>query len=123
MFSGIRRLIFALLVIIIYGHSPAHALQPIQLGEYSITYTGGRFDKSNMKGNITGVTFYHRQIKLASAESVYIDHNFKEGIKEGQLTLSFEELSLRVKEETPQSTEFKMDIDAGNVESSIKFND
>ena len=65
MFSKIRHLIFVLLVIIAGSNSPAYALQTIQAGEYSISFKGGDFDKSIMKGNLTGVTFYQHQKKEA----------------------------------------------------------
>ena len=51
MFGKIKHLIFVLLVIIAGSNSPAYALQTIQAGEYSISFKGGDFDKSIMKGN------------------------------------------------------------------------
>ena len=63
MFDRIICLTFALLVIILSNNSPTYALQKIQAGGYSISYKGGDFDKSTMKGNLTGVTVYQHQTK------------------------------------------------------------
>ncbi len=123
MFGRLMRLIFAPLVIIISTHSSTYALQTIQAGEYSFSYKGGDFDKSIMKGSLTGVTFYHHQIKVASAKSVYFDHNFKDanfdigdGDTEAQIKLSFENLTWLVEESA------NVNVDKGAIKFSINYN-
>ena len=123
MFERVVRLIFALLVIIISSHSSTYASQTIQAGEYSISYKGGDFDKSIMKGNLTGVTFYQHQKKVASAKSVYFDHNLKnanfdvgDGIVEAKIKLSFEKLVWLIEEGV------NINVDKGSVKFSINYN-
>lgn len=122
MFGRIKHLIFVVLVIIAGSNSPAYALQTIQAGEYSISYKGGDFDKSIMKGNLTGVTFYQHQKKVASAKSVYFDHNFKnanfdvgDGITEAKIKLSFEKLAWLIEEGV------KINVDKGSLKFSIYY--
>ena len=123
MFGKIKHLIFVLLVIIAGSNSPAYALQTIQAGEYSISFKGGDFDKSIMKGNLTGVTFYQHQKKVASAKSVYFDHNLKnanfdvgDGITEAKIKLSFEKLAWLIEEGV------KINVDKGILKFSINYN-
>ena len=123
MFGKIKHLIFVLLVIIASSNSPAYALQTIQAGEYSISFKGGDFDKSIMKGNLTGVTFYQHQKKVASAKSVYFDHNLKnanfdvgDGITEAKIKLSFEKLAWLIEEGV------KINVDKGSLKFSINYN-
>ena len=123
MFDRIICLTFALLVIIISNNSPTYALQTIQAGEYSISYKGGDFDKSIMKGNLTGVTVYQHQTKVASAKSVYFDHNFKNanfdvgnGIAEAKIKLSFEKLAWLIQEGV------NINVEKGSIKFSINYN-
>ena len=123
MFDRIIRLTFALLIIILSNNSPTYALQTIQVGEYSISYKGGDFDNSTMKGNLTGVTIHQHQTKVASAKSVYFDHNFKNanfdvgnGIADAKIKLSFEKLAWLIQEGV------NINVEKGSIKFSINYN-
>ena len=123
MFDRIIRLTFALLIIILSNNSPTYALQTIQVGEYSISYKDGDFDKSTMKGNLTGVTVHQHQTKVASAKSVYFDHNFKNanfdvgnGIADAKIKLSFEKLAWLIQEGV------NINVEKGSIKFSINYN-
>ena len=125
MFSKIRHLIFVLLVIIANSNTPTYALQTIQAGEYSISYKGGRFDKSTMQGNLTSVTVYHHQTKIASAKSVYINHNLREGAEEKRFTLSVENLYFQFDfpsqsdDQSPKLNKIKANVGNANIKATL----
>lgn len=125
MFRKIKHLIFVLLVIIASSNTPTYALQTIQAGEYSISYKGGRFDKSTMQGNLTSVTVYHHQTKIASAKSVSINHNLKEGVEEKRFTLSFENLYFQFDfpsqsdNQSPKLNKIKANVGSANIKASL----
>ena len=78
MLSKFRCLIITALVILISSYSPTYASQKIQIGDFSISFTGGNFDKTKSKGNLTGVSLWSRQTKIGSASSLSIHHSFSE---------------------------------------------
>jgi hypothetical protein len=127
MFSKLRCLIITALVILISSYSPTYASQKIQYGDFSISFTGGNFDEAKLKGNITGVSIWSRQTKIGSASSVSIHHSFSEKSFseksiEGQLTLSFEGLNLKFKEETAELNEFDINIAEAYINASLDSN-
>lgn len=124
MFSGIKSLIVTLLAIMISSHSPSYASQKIQLGNFSISFTGGNFDTTKSKGNLTGVSLWSRQTKIGSASSLSIHHSFSEKSFseksiEGQLTLSFENLNLKFKDESAELNEFGINIAEAYIDATV----
>ena len=122
MLSKLRCLIITALVILISSYSPTYASQKIQIGDFSITFTGGNFDKTKSKGNLTGVSLWSRQAKIGSASSMSINHNFSEKSIEGQLTLSFEKLNLKFKDESAELNEFDINIAEAYIDASVDSN-
>lgn len=127
MFCKIRCLIITALFILISSYSPTYASQKIQIGDFSISFTGGNFDNSKSKGNLTGVSLWSRQTKIGSASSVSINHSFSEKSLsgksiEGQLTLSFEKLNLKLKDESAELNEFDINIAEAYIDASVDSN-
>ena len=127
MFSKFKRLIITTLVILISSYSPTYASQKIQIGDFSISFTGGYFDKAKSKGNLTGVSLWSRQTKIGSASSLSIHHSFSEKSFseksiEGQLTLSFEQLNLKFKDESAELNEFDINIAEAYIDASVDSN-
>lgn len=127
MLSKIRCLIITALVILISSYSPTYASQKIQIGDFSISFTGGNFDKNKSKGNLTGVSLWSRQTKIGSASSLSIHHSFSEKSFseksiEGQLTLSFEKLNLKFKDESAELNEFDINIAEAYIDASVDSN-
>ena len=127
MIRKLKCLIMTLLVIIISSHSPTYASQKIQIGDFSISFTDGYFDKAKLKGNLTGVSLWSRQTKIGSASSLSIHHSFSEKSfseksVEGQLTLSFEKLNLKFKDESAELNEFDINIAEAYIDASVNSN-
>ncbi|MDC0649315.1 hypothetical protein OAQ37_02270 [Alphaproteobacteria bacterium] len=128
MFSKLKCLIVTTLTILISSYSPIYASQKkIQIGDFSISFTGGNFDAAKLKGNITGVSIWSRRTKIGSASSASIHHSFSdkafsEKFIEGQLTLSFEGLNLKFKDGPTELNEFDINIAEAYINASVDSN-
>ena len=127
MFENLKYLIMTLMIVLISIHSPTYASQKIQIGDFSISFTGGHFDKAKSKGNLTGISLWSRQTKIGSASSLSIHHSFSEKSLsersiEGQLTLSFEKLNLKFKDESAKLDEFDINITEAYINVSLDSN-